>query len=49
MVATEGFVTIESGVRLFFQKVGDGSRTLIVLNGSYLFADFKYLQQVDSL
>ena len=45
MSATEGYVTVEEGVRLFFRKVGDGSRTLIVLNGFYLFDDFKYLAE----
>jgi pimeloyl-ACP methyl ester carboxylesterase len=43
MRATDGYVTVEDGVRLFFRKIGDGSRTLIVLNGFYLFDDFKYL------
>ena len=49
MRATEGYVTVGEGVRLFFRKVGDGSRTLIVLNGFYLFDDFKYLAEDRSI
>lgn len=30
MVATEGYVTVEDGIRLFYQKVGNGLKTLIV-------------------
>jgi len=45
MIATEGYITVEDGVRLFFQKVGIGLSTLIVLNGFYLFDDFKYLAE----
>src|SRR5688572_5725451 len=45
MVATEGYVTVEDDVRLFFQKVGNGSKTLIVLNGFCMFDDFKYLAE----
>ena len=49
MRAMEGYVTVGEGVRLFFRKVGDGSRTLIVLNGFYLFDDFKYLAENRSI
>jgi proline iminopeptidase len=45
MGATEGYVTVEESVRLFFRKAGNGPRTLIVLNGFYLFDDFKYLAE----
>src|SRR5262245_10737561 len=41
----ESYVTVADGVDLFFQKVGYGSKTLIVLNGFYLFDDFKYLAE----
>ena len=43
MVPTAGYVTVEDGVRLFYRKIGTGSKNLIVLNGFYLFDDFKYL------
>ncbi len=43
MRLTEGYVTAADGVRLFFQKVGDGRSTVIVPNAIYLFDDFKYL------
>ena len=45
MRATEGYVSVDDGVRLFFRRIGDVSRTLIVLNGFYLFDDFKYLAE----
>jgi len=41
MVSTEGFVTAEGGVRLFFQKAGSGRDTLIIINGFSLFDDFR--------
>jgi proline iminopeptidase len=45
MTDTEGYVTVADGVDLFFQKVGYGSKTLIALNGFYLFDDFQYLAE----
>jgi pimeloyl-ACP methyl ester carboxylesterase len=43
MVSSEGYVTIEDGVRLFFRRMGNGSNALLILNGFYLYDDFKYL------
>jgi proline iminopeptidase len=43
MSTAQGYVTTDSGVRLFFKKVGAGPKTLIVLNGFYLSDDFAYL------
>jgi pimeloyl-ACP methyl ester carboxylesterase len=43
MPVTEGYVTAADGVRLFFQKVGDGRSTVVVPNAVYLFDDFKHL------
>jgi proline iminopeptidase len=41
MLASEGFVATEDGVRLFFQKLGSGPQVVIIPNGIYLFEDFK--------
>ena len=41
----EGFITTEDGVRLFFQKLGKGTQTLIIPNAIYMFDDFKYLSR----
>jgi len=43
MLPSEGFVTTEDGVRLFFQKLGRGKKTVIIPNAIYLFDDFKHL------
>lgn len=40
MLPREGFVTADDGVRLFFQTVGTGSKTVVVPNGFYLVDDF---------
>lgn len=39
----EGYVTTKDGVRLFYQKMGEGSRTVIIPSAVYLFNSFKYL------
>jgi proline iminopeptidase len=44
-MSAEGYVTVEDGVRLFYQIVGRGSNVLVVLNGFYLSDDFKYLAE----
>src|SRR5215510_6065059 len=43
MTQTKAYVRTNDGVRLFYEKVGDGSSVLVVLNGYYLIDDFKYL------
>jgi proline iminopeptidase len=43
MLLGEGYVTAADGVRLFFQTLGDGPRTVIIPNGLYLFDDFRRL------
>ena len=43
MAATEGYITMDDGVRLFYEAVGNGEKTLLILNGYFLFNDFKYL------
>jgi pimeloyl-ACP methyl ester carboxylesterase len=40
---SEGYITTQDGIRLFFQKAGSGPGTVIILNAAYLFDDFKYL------
>lgn len=39
----DGYVTTKDGVRLFYQKIGEGSRTVIIPGAVYLFNSFKYL------
>src|SRR5258706_367023 len=43
MHPTEGYVTTEDGVRLFFQTLGNGPETAVVPNGICLRDDFKPL------
>jgi proline iminopeptidase len=43
MPVSEGYIALENGVRLFYEKVGNGEKTLLILNGFFLFNDFKYL------
>jgi proline iminopeptidase len=43
MQTSDGYVTMEDGVRLYFQKVGIGSTAVIVPNGIYLLDDFQHL------
>jgi pimeloyl-ACP methyl ester carboxylesterase len=39
----QGYLTMEDGVRLFFERAGNGGKHLLILNGLYLFEDFRYL------
>jgi len=43
MPTNEGYVQLEDGVRIFYQRAGNGEKTLLILNGFVLFDDFKYL------
>jgi proline iminopeptidase len=43
MLVDEGYVTTADGLRLFFQKVGQGGTTVVVPNAIYMFDDLKYL------
>jgi proline iminopeptidase len=40
---TEGWIAMQDGVQLSFQKVGSASNFLLVPNGIYLFEDFRVL------
>jgi len=40
---TEGYITTEDGVRLFFRKIGNGERTALFPNGVALADDFERL------
>ena len=39
----DGYVTMDDGVRLFFQTLGNGPQTVVVPNGICLLDDFKPL------
>ena len=43
MVKTDGYITMEDGVRLYFEKVGNGPTAVVVLNGFIYLDDFRYL------
>ena len=43
MQPSEGYVTTEDGVRLFFQTLGNGPQAVVIPNGFHLFDDFKHL------
>jgi proline iminopeptidase len=45
MLSSEGYITTDDGVRLFFQRVGSGRQTVIVPNGIYLLDDFTRFAQ----
>ena len=45
MPTDKGYVTMEDGVRVFFERAGSGEKHLFILNGFYLFDDFKYLAE----
>ena len=41
MASSEGYVTTEDGIRLFFRVLGNGPRTVVIPNGMYLLDDFE--------
>jgi len=43
MSQSQGYVATDEGVRLFFQKVGDGPIAVIIPNAFFMFDDFKRL------
>ena len=43
MLPSEGYVTTDDGLRLFFRTLGSGPRTVIIPNGMYFVDDFKQL------
>lgn len=45
MPRSEGYVTTEDGVRLFFRTLGHGPRMVVIPNGIYLLDDFKSLAE----
>ncbi len=45
MPPSEGYVTTEDGVRLFFQTLGHRPQMVVIPNGIYLFDDFKPLAE----
>lgn len=42
-MSNDGYVTMDDGVRLFCQTAGSGPQAIVILNGFYLFDDFKRL------
>ena len=49
MSTNDGFITMPDGVRLFFEKLGTGPTTLVILNGVFYLDDFKYLSSQHTL
>lgn len=49
MVSSEGYVTMEDGVRVFAGKAGSGAKAAVLLNGFYLLDDFNYLASTRTL
>ena len=43
MDTTEGYITAEPGIRLFYKKTGNGRKIVIVPNGFYYFNELEYL------
>lgn len=46
---SEGYIATVDGIRLYFQKLGQGTRAIIIPNGIYLYHDFKYLAEHHTL
>jgi len=42
-VTSEGYVTTQDGVRLFFRRAGSGPKAVLIPNGMYLLDDLEYL------
>src|SRR6185295_12084157 len=40
---SEGYVTTEDGIRLFFRTLGNGPQTVVIPNGMVLLDDFEHL------
>jgi pimeloyl-ACP methyl ester carboxylesterase len=43
MQTSEGYITMDDGVRLYFRKVGTGSKAVIIPNGLCFLGDFQHL------
>jgi hypothetical protein len=43
MTTSEGYVTMDDGVRLYFQKTGTGPKTIAIPNGVHLLDDLQRL------
>jgi proline iminopeptidase len=43
MQISEGYITTEDGVRLYFQTVGSGPKPVLIPNGFYFLDDFRHL------
>jgi len=43
METNDGYITMDDGVRLYFEKSGSGPNAIVILNGFVYFDDFKYL------
>ena len=48
MRSTEGYITAEGGVRLFYRTVGEGPVAVIVPNGLQLIDDFTRLMRSEN-
>jgi len=40
---SEGFITTEDGIRLYYQNIGEGPERIIIPAGMYLVSDRKHL------
>lgn len=49
MTGTDGYIAAADGVRLFFQKSGSGSNTVIIPNAVHMFDSFQHLTDGRSL
>lgn len=43
MESSEGMIAVDDGVHLYFQKLGTGSRTILIPNGFCFLEDFRHL------
>jgi pimeloyl-ACP methyl ester carboxylesterase len=45
MESSEGMIAVDDGVHLYFQKLGTGSRTILIPNGLCFLEDFRHLAE----
>ena len=43
MQTSDGYITMQDGARLYFQKVGTGPKPVLIPNGFYFLTDFQHL------
>jgi proline iminopeptidase len=48
-MSTEGYIKLDTGIRLFFKKIGNAQNIVIIPNGLFLFDDFQHYAESHTL